>query len=60
MNGIQFVRFDHLMPRPVSLTGIALNLLKYWTYHFLGPPLFNNALEKFIEDMGSKIDTIPK
>ena len=58
LDRIQFVRIDHLMPRPVSLTETALNLLKDWTYHFLGAPLFNDALEEFIEDVGARIDTI--
>jgi len=58
MDRVQFVRIEHLEHRPVILTSDAIGLLREWFYHYLGCPLLNPALEKFIETTSTKLSGI--
>jgi hypothetical protein len=52
---LQFVRLEHLAPRPAALTPDATGLLREWSYHYLGCPLLNAALEQYIMTAARKI-----
>lgn len=58
LDRVQFARIEHLEHRPAMLTSDATGLLREWFYHYLGCPLLNPALEKFIETTASKLTKI--
>ncbi len=57
LDRIQFVRSDHLFPKPVRLTEKATDLLRQWTWNFLGlSVVLDPALEQFIRAAAQDID----
>lgn len=58
LDRVQFVRIEHLEARPAMLSSDATGLLREWFYHYLGCPLLNPALEKFIEATAAKLSEI--
>jgi len=56
LDRIQFVRTDHLMPRPVKLTDKAADILRQWTWNYLGLSItLDPALEEYIKAAAKRL-----
>jgi hypothetical protein len=56
LDRIQFVRLDHMSPRPVCLTERALDILRQWSWNYLGiSAILDPALDEYIKIAATKI-----
>lgn len=56
LDRIQFVRSDHLIPKPIMLTEKAIDLLRQWIGYYHGIPILDPALEEYMRRAKDQID----
>lgn len=56
LDRLVFVRLDHIFPKNIMMTNIALDLLRQWSWYYQGAPLFDSALEEYIKISKQKLN----
>jgi len=57
LDRMQFVRLEHVHPKPVMLTEKATDLLRQWVWYYHGCPILDGALEDYIEKAKANLDS---
>jgi len=53
---IEFVRIEHLFPKPIKLTEKATDLLRQWSWFYQGMPIVDPSLEEYIKRTKEELD----
>jgi hypothetical protein len=56
LDRIEFVKFEHISPKPVRLTPKAIDLLRQWAWFYQGCPLLDNSLIEYMEKAKAEIE----
>jgi hypothetical protein len=56
LDKIEFVRVEHLFPKPTQLTPTANDLLRQWAWFYQGCPILDPALEVYMDKAKEELD----